>query len=397
MKRLAAVLVALLLAAPAARAADGKPRRVALVIGAGAYAAVPALPNPPRDAAAIAAALRRLGFDTALVQDPDRTTMERAIRDLGKRAQNAEAAMVFYAGHALEAGGHNMLVPVSARIETARDLPYETLDLDLLLNELDGRARTILIFLDSCRDNPFQRTLAGGSGRGIATRGLAAPAADVTGTLIAFATAPGRTAADGTGQDSPFTTALLHHIETPGLEVREMLGRVRKEVREASGGEQVPWESSALEGSFYFAPIATPAVAGAAPPPAASGAATPAGMPPQIAEGGHCFVPRQQGRMRVGDGATNTIHMTNNGRGCGFSVWRRIAEHDAYDKLEVSHPPAHGTVRIDDAHRVIYLPQPAYTGADSFTLASTPKGVLSVQVQVYPPPANAARGVSQNR
>jgi uncharacterized caspase-like protein len=225
--------------------------RVALVIGNGAYEEAPALANPAADARGVAAALDRLGFATDLVIDADRAGMEAAIRRFGEAAAGAEAALVFYAGHAVEVGGRNYLIPVTARIRSDRDLPFETVDFDAVMTQLEGRARVILVFLDACRDNPFRQRLMAGGTRGIAAPGLA-PVRGTVGTLVAFATAPGQVASDGHGQNSPFTAALLQHIETPGLEVRPMLGRVRQSVREATAGSQVPWENSSLEGEFYF-------------------------------------------------------------------------------------------------------------------------------------------------
>ena len=255
--RVVRFLIWLLLAWPLTAHADNG--RVALVIGAGAYKEVPTLANPPRDAVAIAAALRELGFDTDLVVDPsDRATVERAVRALGVKARAADAAVFFYAGHALEFGGRNYIVPVGAEIHTPQDLPFELVDMELVTSQLDGRARVIMLFLDACRDNPFALRIAGAT-RSLASRGLSLPTSTATGTLIAYATAPGQTAADGIGSThSPFTTALLENIKIPGLEVRQLLARVRKSVREASNGRQIPWESSALEGEFYFAPLVSP-------------------------------------------------------------------------------------------------------------------------------------------
>lgn len=237
-------------------------QRVALVIGNGAYVEAPPLENPANDATDIHAALTRLGFDSELVVDADRVSLERAIRRFGDRAVGAEAAMLFYAGHAVEVAGRNHLIPVSASIRSDRDLPFETVDVDAVMTQLEGRARVILLFLDACRDNPFRLRLAAQGTRGIAGTGLAAVRGPV-GTLVAFSTAPGTVAQDGTGRNSPFTAALLRHIETEGLEVRPMLGRVRQTVREATGGAQIPWENASLEGEFYFRPAATrtPAVA----------------------------------------------------------------------------------------------------------------------------------------
>lgn len=268
------ILVTLLVLIAFEAPAWAQGQRVALVIGVGGYRTVPALANPPRDARSIAEGLRRAGFRTDLVIDPDRAGLERAIRALGAASSRADVVMFFYAGHAVEFNGQNYLIPATAAIQTGRDLPFEAVSLDLVANQVE-KARTTLIFLDACRDNPFSLRL-GGSDRGIAARGLAAPAASSTGTLVAFATAPGHTASDGSGEHSPFTRALLANIDVPGLEIRQMLGRVRRQVREETGGEQVPWESSALEGEFYFHPSATPAPQ---PPPPAVVASRPIETP----------------------------------------------------------------------------------------------------------------------
>ncbi|WP_439577147.1 caspase family protein [Elioraea sp.] len=246
-------------------------QRVALVIGNGAYVEAPPLENPANDATDIHAALTRLGFDSELVVDADRISLERAIRRFGDRAVGAEAAMLFYAGHAVEVAGRNHLIPVSASIRSDRDLPFETVDVDAVITQLEGRARVILLFLDACRDNPFRLRLAAQGTRGIAGAGLAAVRGPV-GTLVAFSTAPGTVAQDGTGRNSLFTAALLRHIETEGLEVRPMLGRVRQTVREATGGAQIPWENASLEGEFHFRPARpapAPPVAALTPEPPA--------------------------------------------------------------------------------------------------------------------------------
>jgi uncharacterized caspase-like protein len=252
MRRLFWVLCAVLLLAPAATMADE--RRVALVVGAAAYQHAPQLPNTRTDATAIAAALQRLGFEVERLLDPDRAAFEAAVRRLGRNSAGADAALFFYAGHALESAGENWVVPVSADIAGDRDLRFEALDLDTILDQMNGGARVSLVFLDSCRDNPFRLRITSGT-RDFSGGGLGRVNAAV-GTFIAFATAPGNFAEDGSGPDSPFTTALLASIEKPGLEVRQMLSEVRKAVREATGGRQIPWDTSALEGQFYFKPPA---------------------------------------------------------------------------------------------------------------------------------------------
>ncbi|MCE4222706.1 hypothetical protein HCU64_02995 [Methylobacterium sp. C25] len=231
--------------------------RVALVVGVSAYKNAAALPNTLNDANGVGAALKRLGFQVQTVLDPDRATLEASVRRFGDAARGAEAAVFFYAGHALEVAGRNWLLPASMQLKETRDLRFEALDVDSLLEQTDGSARVTLLFLDSCRDNPFQKRLTTG-GRGIERGGMGQVSAGA-GTLVAFATAPGTVASDGDGPDSPFTTALLRHIETPGLEVRQMLSLVRRDVRQATRGMQVPWENSALEGEFFFKPGVVPA------------------------------------------------------------------------------------------------------------------------------------------
>jgi hypothetical protein len=271
-----ALAVLLLLTASPALA-----QRVALVIGNGAYRHVERLANPVNDARAMAASLRGVGFQVELLTDADKAGMEAAIRRFGSRADRAEAALFFYAGHAIEVGGRNLLAPVSAQVRSERDLPFELLELDLLMSQVEGRAKVLLVFLDSCRDNPFREALRGIT-RGGRTRGLAAPEQSATGTLVAFATAPGQVALDGRGANSPFTAALLRHLDTPGLEVRSLMGRVRQTVRVETGGRQIPWDSSSLEGEFFFrggtaGPAAPPMAA--APPPVVSPPAPPPPVP----------------------------------------------------------------------------------------------------------------------
>ena len=259
-RNLVVALLALLLGA----AANAAERRVALVVGVGAYRAVPPLRNTLNDARGIAAALGRLEFDVETVADPDRGALEAAVRRFGNRARTADVALFYYAGHAVEANGRNWLLPVSADVRGGRDLRFEAIELDALLEQLEGGARLSVIILDSCRDNPFRMRLAEG-GRGLDRGGLAQVQA-AAGTLVVFSTAPGTVAGDGAGPNSPFTTALLKHIEAPGQEIRQMLAEVRRDVREATRGQQVPWEQSAMEGTLYLKPAPEARGSVAAPP-----------------------------------------------------------------------------------------------------------------------------------
>lgn len=244
-------------------AQPGRPR-IALVIGNGGYRGVPALPNPPRDARAMALALERLRFQVDLLLDADRDAMAAAVGRLGRAANGAEAALLFYAGHAAELSGRNLLLPVSvARPRHGAELERQAITYDEVQAAIAGRAETTLVLLDSCRDNPFaglptasdsaRRPSRSGAPEG--SRSLGSGLAGVvspSGMLIAFATAPGEVALDGAGSHSPFTAALLQHIETPDVEIRDMLTRVRRSVLQATGGRQVPWDNSSLSRPFFF-------------------------------------------------------------------------------------------------------------------------------------------------
>jgi hypothetical protein len=227
-------------------------RRVALVVGAAKYAHAHALAHTLDDARDTAAALKRLGFEVDLVLDPDRAALEAAVRRLGQKSRGADASLFYYSGHALEAQGINWVLPVSADIESDRDLRFEALDLSAVLEQVEGLARVSLVFLDACREDPFKQRLA--ATRDATRSGLASMNANAAGTFVAFATAPGMVAADGTGPHSPFTGALLKYIETPGLEVRQMMSKVRGDVEEATDNTQIPWDSNSLKGDFYFNP-----------------------------------------------------------------------------------------------------------------------------------------------
>jgi hypothetical protein len=225
--------------------------RVALVIGNGAYAHAAALPNPANDARAVAKALRDIGFDVSEGIDLNQTGQEQLVRAFLRKASSARIALVFYAGHGLQVDGKNYLVPVDAKLATRTDLQFETLDLDRIMSGLDDEDRTNIIILDACRDNPLGKSV-GARARSTAG-GLAAISSVGTGSLIAFATSPNEIALDGAGPNSPFTAALLKHIRTPGLEVRQMLSRVRAEVVTLTQKKQVPWDNSSLLGDVYLA------------------------------------------------------------------------------------------------------------------------------------------------
>lgn len=235
-------------------AGDGK--RVALVIGNGAYTAAPPLWNPRNDANAVAARLGQLGFEVIPGLDLGRDAMEDKLGAFEEAISGVSAAMLFYAGHGLQVKGHNYLVPVDAEIRQEIQLKRRAFSLDEVLDIMARRARASLVFLDACRDNPFSRSLLAGMtederGRYLVRSGLAEVKAS-QGSFVAFATAPDNVALDGSGSNSPFTQALLTHIETPDVSVSDMMISVRNDVLRATGGRQEPWDQSSLRERFCF-------------------------------------------------------------------------------------------------------------------------------------------------
>ena len=225
-------------------------KRVALVIGNGAYLNVGRLSNPARDADAMEALFRAASFDVVEVKrDLSAISMRRALRDFADRVRDADIAVVFYAGHGIEVNGTNYLIPVDATLERDLDVEDEAISLERVMLILEQAKRLRLVILDACRDNPFvrsmRRTIAGRSiGRGLAeVRVLTAD------TLIAFAAKAGFTAADGQGTNSPYTTALVKHLPTTGLDVRLALGRVRDEVLKSTRNGQEPFVYGSLGGA----------------------------------------------------------------------------------------------------------------------------------------------------
>lgn len=248
---LAVLLAALTLLAWHGPAAAEK--RVALVIGNSAYQHTPALKNPSNDASDVASKLRGLGFDVIDGTDLTKSEMESRIRSFAAKLQNADVGLFFYAGHGLAVDGKNYLAPVDAKLESETDLDFEAVELDLVLKQMERNSRVSLVFLDACRDNPMAVSLASASRSLAVARGLARVDRAV-GMMIAFSTQPGNVALDGEGRNSPFTDALLHHIDTQGESVNDLMIDVRKDVLQATDGKQVPWENSSLTGQFFFKP-----------------------------------------------------------------------------------------------------------------------------------------------
>ena len=241
--------------APAAVAASqpsapgGSGKRLALVIGNGAYRDAP-LKNPVSDARALAAKLRALGFDVMIGENLGQRDMTRLVARFGERLAGHDVGMFFFAGHGIQIKGKNYLVPVDAQIGSENSVRAEAVDVDAVLDQLSSSPLNVVI-LDACRNNPFERRFRGVSG------GLAQMDAP-KGTLIAYATAPGKVALDGEGENSAYTTALLRVLGEPGLPVESVFKRVRGEVARMTGDVQIPWEASSLTGDFFFASAKSP-------------------------------------------------------------------------------------------------------------------------------------------
>ena len=256
-------------------------RRVALVVGNASYRNVDRLANSANDARLIAATLQSLGFTLVgggAQIDLDRARLAQAVQDFGHALAGADVGLFYYSGHGLQVQGVNWLVPVDANPTRPQDLDFQMVDADLVLRQMDGAGtRLNLVLLDACRNNPF------------ATRGLRAMQAGLAemrapeGTLISYATQPGNVAADGTGPNSPYTTALASAMRQPGLDVFRLFNQVGLAVKRGTGGAQQPWVStSPIDGDFSFAGSAPPPPA--APPTQVAGLAVPPPPPPAPAD-----------------------------------------------------------------------------------------------------------------
>ena len=221
---------------------------LALCIGNGMYETTGILINPENDAKDIANALERLGFEVMKIENADQATMKKVIDEFGKKLKKYDVGLFFYAGHGVQAKGFNYLIPVDAEINSENDIEYSCVNAGRVLAKMeDAGSTTNIVIMDACRNNPFERSWT----RSATGRGLALMDAPI-GSLIGFATSPGSTASDGVADNGLYTSAILEYIGEAGLNILEIFQKVRKKVRENSGGEQVPWESTSLEGNFYF-------------------------------------------------------------------------------------------------------------------------------------------------
>jgi hypothetical protein len=268
---IAALSIAGLLVSANAANADNK--RVAFVVGNGAYRNVAALPNPAIDAKSMAKVLRSVGFDVVEGANLTRDKMTEKLLEFGKKAEGADVALFFYAGHGIAINGTNYLLPVDADLKSEMDVKLgSAINIDVTLEQTMADAKVKLVFLDACRDNPFATKIKSNSAtRSLSVQSGLAEMKSGEGTLIAFATGPGQTALDGeVGTNSPFTRALMANIASPGVEIQQAMTKVRAQVNEETNKSQLPWGHTNLIGSVYLnpAPVAAGTVAEAPNTPA---------------------------------------------------------------------------------------------------------------------------------
>ena len=249
----AAVLLSVLSVLPVLPGTAQASERVALVIGNGAYAPhAPNLPNPKNDAAGVGAALTRLGFEVTRLDDAGYQDLRLGLLEFEEAAARSEVAVVFYAGHGIEIGGENYLVPVDAKLRSDRAVKHEAMKLARVMESVEGASKFRLVILDACRNNPFlaKMTITDPT-RAVGQRGLARvePSKD---TLVAYAAKEGTTADDGEGDHSPYTEALLRYLEEPGLEVGLMFRKVRDAVWESTGKSQLPYTYGSLSSDGVY-------------------------------------------------------------------------------------------------------------------------------------------------
>ncbi len=228
-------------------------KRLALVIGNGAYQNAPPLPNPPNDATDMAASLKSLGFEVLSGTNQSKREMETLIREFGtKLSKQGGVGLFFYAGHGLQVKGNNYLIPVEAALPAEDEVEYAAINLSFLLNKMDTAGNNLnIVILDACRNNPFSRSW-GGTRSALEDGGLA-KITPPKGTIMLYSTQPGNVASDGTGRNGLFTESLLQQIKQPGVELDAMIKALARDVSAKSKEKQLPWKEGIVLGDFYFA------------------------------------------------------------------------------------------------------------------------------------------------
>lgn len=284
------LLAPLALVTTIAANAEAATRR-AFIVGNSAYQFTSVLPNPVSDAQDVAARLRNLGWDVTVQLDVSRAEMLKAFGAFTRQLQSDDMSLVYFAGHALQMGGENYLAPVDARIESEEGVRRQFVPLNALLADLSRLSRTRIVILDACRDNPFAEGIATGGEKSRsagAAKGLARVYAGV-GSFIVYSTQPGNVALDGSGRNSPFTSALLQYMPLQGADVHAVMRRVRAAVQQETNEAQIPWENSSLVDEVGFAATGAPPRQMADAPPMPAPRSDPRGMPmaPPVVEKFH--------------------------------------------------------------------------------------------------------------
>src|SRR4030088_3339585 len=267
---IAAMSVAALLVSGNVALAD---KRVAFVVGNSAYRNVAPLPNPAVDAKSMAKLLRNVGFDVVEGSNLTRDKMTERLLEFGKKAEGADIALFYYAGHGIAVNGTNYLLPVDADLKSEMDVKLgAAINVDVTLEQTMADAKVKLVFLDACRDNPFAaRIRSAKATRSVHVQTGLAELKCGEGTLIAFAPGPGQTALDGeVATNSPFTRALMANIAAPGIEIQQAMTKVRAQVQEETSKGQLPWGHTNLTGTVYLNPVAGGNAAEAANTPVAA-------------------------------------------------------------------------------------------------------------------------------
>jgi formylglycine-generating enzyme required for sulfatase activity len=371
----ALLLLAGLLSAAAAQSSE---RRIALVIGVGKYKSAPILPNPPRDAHAVAQALVKLGFDVDEKLDVDERQFASSLREFGIKAQTADVALFYFAGHGMQVDRENYLVPADAMLQREHDLVYEAMRLDLVLSEVSQARNLGIVILDACRNNPFLKTTqVARSTRGAdLTPGLARVDDVPKGTIVAMATRANAVAEDGEGDHSPFTAALLANFQSPGIELGLFFRKVRDAVLATTRGQQEPYTFGSLGAqAFYFKPEAPNQ------PPA-----IPALIPVELQDNTGAKALGISG-IKDPDGDPVTVHVTGLPKGGTLRVGDRV--------LLIG-----DTLTLDQLAHVTFTPDGSFTGQAgpfSFTADDGRGGVVPASLFIKIVPSRRPPEVERDR
>jgi len=223
-------------------------KRLALIVGNAKYESGNVLANPVNDARAIENALRGMGFTVVEIENAGQKDLKKGIDQFGNKLPDYDVGLFYYAGHGIQFNGENYLVPIDALLSSEQDVEYNCVAVGRVLAKMEyAGTKTNIIILDACRDNPFARSWS----RSSKSKGLAFMDAP-SGSLIAYATSPGQTAADGKGINGLYTESLLKYMKEPGMQIEQVFKAVRKDIEKKSNGQQVPWESTSLKGNFLF-------------------------------------------------------------------------------------------------------------------------------------------------